>query len=403
MLKGICIVFVFLAAVTANQKELKRILSVNSASDQKNKTAYNASGTVTKCNTEMMTAYGMQGYETAQSALHQHCPMITRNCCTPEDEQTSMKLWNNEHKFLIERYYEVYLYSVKFILGYSEEVYKIAKGLETSENEQCRESAIDYLSMNFNPKITKDIYKSYVHALEKLGDLRRGFYCILCDATTQDRLRDYWSSTNLFYNDRVYFSTNFCRKLVEHTIKSSYFTVFYLKRFAENMVNLMNCKTGATVALEYETPFWVKQSVKNCHYFKNDYFFFFCERYCEGYQITKPNSIFDGDLGELKKFVDHLIQYRHQAFVDPDNNILAYGVGFEEDYLKYNYEEAMKEIVFFRASTNQVNLDKFQTDVLYFGGMDPWESVENSLYELALAYVGLVRVVTMLILMAVWF
>ena len=218
-----------------------------------------------------------------------------------------------------------------------------------------------------------------------MGDIRRGFYCILCDAKTQERLKDFWASTNLFYRDRIYFSKEFCRKLVEHTIRASYFTVFYLKRFAENMSKLISCKTGDSTQLEYEIPFWTKQQVKNCFYFKNRYFFFFCERYCQKFHLTKANAIFDGDLGELRKFVELLMKTRHETFYYPNNNILMDGVGFEEDFLRYQYENVFKDTVFFRPSTKQVMLDTFKTDVVYYGGMDPWESVENSLYQLVLA------------------
>lgn len=38
--------------------------------------------------------------------------------------------------------------------------------------------------MNLNPSMTKDIYSSYNKTMESMGDLRRGFYCILCDAKT---------------------------------------------------------------------------------------------------------------------------------------------------------------------------------------------------------------------------
>lgn len=42
--------------------------------------------------------------------------------------------------------------------------------------------------------------------MDEMGKLRKGFYCILCDARTQEKLRDYLSVTNLVYSDRAYFS-----------------------------------------------------------------------------------------------------------------------------------------------------------------------------------------------------
>jgi len=354
------------------------------------------------CNQELMLSYGLEGHTTAQVSTHKYCPMITQNCCTASDETTSMQLWNNQVKFVVERYYEVYLYSIKYILGFSQEAYRLAQDYEKSENATCKNAAVDYIGMNFNVKITQDVYKSYVTSLERMGDIRRGFYCILCDARTQQKLQDFWASTNVVYRDRVYFSKEFCKTLVDHTIRSSYFTVYYLKRFAENMATLINCKTGNTTQLEYEIPFWTKQQVKNCYYFKNKYFFFFCENYCEKFHLTKANAIFDGDLVELKKFVEHIMASRQAAFYSPNNNILMQGLGFEEDYLKYYYNDVLKDTVFYRPTTQQVMLDQFKTDVVYYGGMNPWESCQNSLYELVLASSNIVKalVVSLLLLLS---
>lgn len=352
----------------------------------------------------MMLSYGLEGYSSPRTETHKYCPMITQNCCSPQDETTSMQLWNNQAKHVLERYYETYLYSIKYLLGFSSEIYLLAKDYEKSQNADCKNAAADYLKMNFNPKITQDVYKAFVISLEKMGDVRRGFYCILCDAKTQERLKDFWSSTNLFYRDRVYFSKEFCRKLVEHTIRASYFTIYYLKRYVENAARLINCKNGGGNGLEYEIPFWTSQQVKNCYYFKEKYFFFFCERYCQKFHLTKANAIFDGDLGELKKFVNHIMEHRHEVFYYPNNNILMDTVGFAEDYIKHHYEDVFKDTVFFRPATEQVMLDTFKTDVVYYGGMDPWESVENSLYQLVLSGSGILKVMlTQLVLVGLWY
>ena len=350
-------------------------------------------GSPIACNQEMLISYGLEGYHTAKLESHSFCPKITSNCCSNQDEQTSMHLWSNQVKFVVERYYETYLYSIKYLLGFSNELYLLAREFEVNDNSTCRNAAVDYISMNFNAKSTQDTYMGFRNALDTMGEIRRGFYCVLCDAKTQSKLKDFWASTNLFYKDRVYFSKEFCRTLVDNTIRASYYTVYYLKRYVENMATLINCKTNSNTELVYEIPFWTQQHIKNCYYFRKKYFFYFCERYCENFHLTKANPILDGDIGELKKFVDLVMTNRHNAFQYPNSNILMDGVGFEEDYLKYYYNEVFKDTVFYRPTTQQVMLDQFKTDVVYYGGMDPWGSVQDSLYTLVLAGCGFVKVV----------
>ena len=40
--------------------------------------------------------------------------------------------------------------------------------------------------------------------------------------------------------------------------------------------------------------------------------------------------------------------------------------------------------MFFKPA-QKVKLDEFKTDVLYVGGMNPWDSCKSSLYEIAIA------------------
>ena len=341
------------------------------------------------CNQELMLSYGLQGYSKPILIPHQYCPSVVQNCCTPDDEKSTMYYWTTDSKNKIERYYEIYLYSLKYILGFSGEGFLLARDYEKSPKSECKEAAGDFIAMNLNPKLTMEMYNTFVTSLTKMGDVRRGFFCLMCDARTQSRLRDFWASTNLFYQDRIYFSKEFCRKLVDYTIRASYFTINYLKRYSENMATLMNCKSGASEKLTFEIPFWTRQQVKNCFYFKNKYFFFFCENYCQRFHLTKASDILDGDLANLKKFVDHISKYRSEVFYNPANNILMDGMTYEEGYMIDNYPEVMRDLVFFRAgSQQQVQLDKFKTDVVYFGGMDAFVPAENSKYELVLAGVG---------------
>ena len=58
---------------------------------------------------------------------------------------------------------------------------------------------------------------------------------------------------------------------------------------------------------------------------------------------------------------------------------------YEDDVLADNFKFLESVSKFFTA-TNQTDLAKFKTDVVYFGGgMNPWDSCETSLYPLNIA------------------
>ncbi len=74
-----------------------------------------------------MISYGIKGLDVAEVRPHRYCPAIHENCCSNQDAFTSKNLWNNQFKFLIERYYETYLYSIKYLLGFSNEAFLLAR------------------------------------------------------------------------------------------------------------------------------------------------------------------------------------------------------------------------------------------------------------------------------------
>lgn len=301
-----------------------------------------------------------------------------------------MKLWQTDSMRKIEAYYETYLYSLKYILGFAYEVNILADEFAESDRSGCQHAAKEFKKMNINREVAKEIFKAFVDSLEKMAEIRRGFYCVLCDAVTQSRLKDYWAITNVFYSDRVYFNQQFCQDIVEHTIRAAYYEIFYVKKFAELTSTLMSCKMGKSnlSELDYEIPYWTEQQVKNCYYFKNKYFFFFCENYCEKFHLTKANAIFDGNLEQLEKFVDFISRHRRDAFYDDDNNFLLGGVSWQEDYLAENFREFKENNnnkIFFRPVTNQIMLDRFETDVLLDGGFNPLDSTQGSMYPIELA------------------
>ncbi len=248
------------------------------------------------CNQEMLISYGLSGFPKSEIQNHRYCPNISENCCSDEDAKRSKYLWNNQFKFYLERYYETYLISLKYLLGFSAEAYLLATKYESSHHVNCKNAALDLISMNFNPTTTVNVYKSMSKQLRGISEIRQGFYCILCNAETQKQLSDFWFSTNRFNKDRIYMSKSFCHTLVTKSIKSAYYSIYYVKRFLDDLATLIDCSTSNSTIVSYEISVEKKTQIKNCYYFKNKYFFFFCEKYCENFHLTKASPLFDGDI-----------------------------------------------------------------------------------------------------------
>ena len=353
---------------------------------------------LTNCNKKMLNSYGLTGNSSAQETTHKYCPMINKNCCNPKDETLTMHMWNSNSKYGIEKYYEMYLFSLKYLLGFSDEGFNLANDFAQSKNSVCREAADEFVNLKIDNNVALEMYRNFEYSLEKIGDLRRGFYCILCDAKTHNDLKEFWNTPNEKYRNRLYFSQDYCKKLVTDTIKTSYYTVNYLKKFLESLSTLVSCKANNTTQLEFPVSHEEKLKVRNCFFFREKYFFFFCEKYCESLEITKPSPIFDGNLKALRNFVNHIALYRKEVFYYPSRNNFIKDISHIEGFLKNNFKDAIETDIFIRSTNNNLTFDKMKTDVVYHGGIEPFDSVENSLYQIVLSGVDVFKVLGGLVL-----
>ena len=346
----------------------------------------NPASTNAPCNNEMMLTYGLSGNKFSSNNPHKYCPAVNDNCCTVEDADLSMRYWLSDSSRKIEAYYERYLYALKYLMGFGHEVQKLADKFNSPEHpSQCREASKDYQNMNWNPQVIKEIYRTFVFALEAIGDVRKGFYCILCDVNTQQKLKDFWSITNVFYQDRIYLNQEFCDELVEYTIRASYYQYFFLRRYLKNAVTLMRCNGANSDVPEYDLPYWTGKQVELCYQYKNTNMFFFCENYCENFHLTKGNSVLDGNVDQLIKFVNYFRVNRNEGFFDSGNNFMLGSLGYVEELFDDTTEMPNDDLVFFPTTNTNVQLQDFTTDVLYDGGFNPFDSTEGSLYPLYLA------------------
>jgi hypothetical protein len=124
------------------------------------------------------------------------------------------------------------------------------------------------------------------------------------------------------------------------------------------MVKLINCKLGESETLQFDIPTQLKQEVKNCYYMRNKFFFYFCEKYCEHFQLVSPSNLFDGNLSEFKRVIEYMIPRVEKAFDFPLNNILTDGLEYEKSVLEMNWKVVFKETVFFSPTQQQYLLDE---------------------------------------------
>lgn len=123
----------------------------------------------------------MSGQDESIVQQHPFCPEIFENCCSLDDAIRSKFLWNNQSKFILERYYQTYLITVKYLLGFTQEGYLLGRKYETKGQKKCKKAAVDLISMNLNIQTTQMIYDTLEKSARDLSVVRKGFYCIICD------------------------------------------------------------------------------------------------------------------------------------------------------------------------------------------------------------------------------
>lgn len=78
------------------------------------------------CNKDFMKSFGLEGMELPIMKRNKLCPNIHRTCCSSEDITKSMESWMNKDRYFVEKYYETYLLSIQYLIGWEAEVRKLA-------------------------------------------------------------------------------------------------------------------------------------------------------------------------------------------------------------------------------------------------------------------------------------
>lgn len=356
-----------------------------------------------ECKVDLLSAYGLTGLATPHNVPLSNCPYIKQTCCSATDDELTEKLWES-NKETIEQQYNVYMSVTRYLLGFVNQASRLAYEQSSSTNSDCKMASSDFIALNLNNGTAKEITQSISDSILALGNYRKGFYCAICDASMHSDLNDYWTIDNGSFQNNIYYSKDWCTDLVNRTIASSFNVVSYVKRYVENLGMLVNCKTGNSLKPQINFDYLMRQSVKNCFYFRNRYFFFYCSSYCKHFDLVKKNPLIDGNLKDFKPIFELVSKGRKLAFDDSeDNSLVMWSIKEEELYLENNFDLAIQKNVFFEAETNsKFDLSKFETEVVLLNGINLWDSVNHNSYPISLKSISIINRLFVFLLLGVF-
>ena len=342
-----------------------------------------------KCNKELLLSYGFEGPPTPEISSNKYCPKVKFSCCLKKDIENSHNFFLTTKK-KIERYYETYLFSLQYLLGFNSQIYNLAHFHQQSQNEECRRISQNYLKSGMDNFESEIMYDIFGEGLSQVAELRKGFFCVVCDGANHPFFTDL-NSANPFVKNSILFGRDFCRKLVSKTGKASFYLVNRMKRYLEDLSGLIKCQDDSLQSFKFEVQ--GSEDIELCYRSKDkdDFFSLGCQNYCQGFKLTQPSKVLDGDVEQLKKFVFLVMENRKNVFKDPNSNSLNNDVQFMEDILKFNYDDISESQIFYNAKHTNQYLENFNTAVTFGKGMDPFESVENNNYGIVFMYNSFVR------------
>lgn len=419
-------------------------------------------GPITKvkqeCMLNMMVRYGLTADATSLSEKNRICPKLDQNCCGKGDQDEIEKRWRKDQKKQ-EAHHRTVMYIYKYILGFSKQYKKIATKIMTDYEERKQKNQLAQsldkkdASSKFSIAPTRfcyrhakvvtsswyttqdgaeALYSSLSKRLEFVENARLGFYCTLCSPKLAKNTRNTWKIFRIFYNRRIYYNMEFCKKVHTHAFHTTYEMWKDFQPYVRSVIKTLSCvkfnenrlnggasdplmllakdadgksnsaanaggaKTGAELKQNwigvkltakakemFDNPLGIRGGFKfaTCDLINSQGTFFriFCQRFCESFNIVKPTPTFDGDIKALKQTYDHLVRYedalqnrKKSVF---RNDVLRMKNDLEKNF-KYRQDNGFD--AFFKATNDEYSFNRYLTDVETFGdGIDPMEIAQG--------------------------
>ena len=254
-----------------------------------------------KCKTQLLQFYGLGGvahpihYDTLRQQMNNDfCPGIEYSCCTREDFQLTISMWDKSSDNL-KRYLTKLFKVVQKTSLLQGSLINLAGTLRENQNKACQE--IDFTF--FNSAIKYDEVYFYIqNALEAFAFMQKGFYCTICDAKQHqylgidtDPARRVAVINDKFCNDLIFFFREFIM-----------FKVYFLDPLVKNANYLFNCYEGVEDKYHFNRHYNATYYNMEACTERGEH----CEYLCKEFKFGSTSELFIGSLKDYFSFFTKL-------------------------------------------------------------------------------------------------
>lgn len=323
------------------------------------------------CNSDLLFSYGIENPQYLNQGSIFCAGESTEICCTNSDLSQVLEEWNNRWVMTIQPFYELNLFLYKAIFQYYEDLLVSAKFayINPTMSLECRSIAEDFV-LSY---IDEDDIKKFLEEVEKtnffLMEIRRGFFCSLCNVKNQK-----YFDTDL---KKINFSFDSCEDLVKFSIRTIAFRVNKVLPILAKLNKHLNCllkndpqKDDKEFAIEEE----ILLSVNSCF----EKFartngqtpvFDKCHQLCSRFSLVQPSEIIEGVIKPLVLIKDNIEKLNFNS---------TYKI-FEELDEKKEYDSSRLEELFISSKLSFQDLSKYQINFNEYG-IRPIDDAETSLF-----------------------
>lgn len=288
-------------------------------------------------------------------------------------------------------------------------------------DDACNKAAADIKKLVLSKSLMKADFNSIKSYFTKMIEIRKGFYCIICDSETQEKLTKAWKMLFPYDNDshidKFILSESFCSKFSNIAIPYVFYIFDTLRVYLDAATTLLVCQKEKLISINAEKELTAqnkkidfktrpvykiankeRSTFQKCYTLKGSKNVFACQQFCTWFDLTAANKVVDGDVLQIKAFIS-FIKHNKNLFKNPENNILIKDIQHLEATLSLNWNNVLSTNTFFSSNDKFGVMDLDNTLVIPGEAMDPFPpSVDNG-YIINLEFVKIIKNAGLIILL----